>query len=195
LPNNIFYGCKLKQITYPKNLTTIGYGSFYRTIFTNTDIILPDTITKINEYAFSASNITSLSGTGVTEVTGPFLTNITNLITIDFPNLKIIHFGTAEKFSSSTVFYNIPNLKSINFQNLEYIELNKKGKYNYQQEPNILYSKCPNLEEIVLPKLNSNIRINTTNNTKLKKLILGNKINSIYALKNTSNDKSTITDI
>ena len=195
LPNNIFYGCKLKQITYPKNLTTIGYRSFYRTIFTNTDIILPDTITKINEYAFSASNITSLSGTGVTEVTGPFLTNITNLITIDFPNLKIIHFGTAEKFSSSTVFYNIPNLKSINFQNLEYIELNKKGKYNYQQEPNILYSKCPNLEEIVLPKLNSNIRINTTNNTKLKKLILGNKINSIYALKNTSNDKSTITDI
>lgn len=195
LPNNIFYGCKLKQITYPKNLTTIGYKSFYRTIFTNTDIILPDTITKINEFAFSASNITSLSGTGVTEVTGPFLTNITNLITIDFPNLKIIHFGTAEKFSSSTVFYNIPNLKSINFQNLEYIELNKKGKYNYQQEPNILYSKCPNLEEIVLPKLNSNIRINTTNNTKLKKLILGNKINSIYALKNTSNDKSTITDI
>ena len=196
LSNGIFCGCKLKQITYPKNLNTIGQEAFYKTTFIdNTDIVLPSTITKINKIAYTASNITSLSGTGVTEVTGPFLTNISNLITVDFPNLKIIHFGTAEKFSSSTVFYNIPNLKSINFQNLEYIELNKKGKYNYKQKPNILYIKCPNLEEILLPKLNSNICINTTNNTKLKKLILGNKINSIYALKNTSNDKSTITDI
>lgn len=195
LPNSIFYNCTLKQVTYPKSLTTIGTTAFCKTKFTNTDIVLPDTITKINVGAYSASNITSISGIGVIEITGRFLSNNQNLTTVNFPNLKVIHFGTAKKYSAAYVYYNLPNLKSINFPNLESIELNKKGEFDYLQDPNVLYGKCPNLEEIVLPKLNSNIRILTDNNPKLKKLILGNKINSIYGLVNLSTDKSAITDI
>lgn len=194
LPNNMFYMGKLNQITYPKNLTTIGYAAFCKTIFTTTtDIILPNTITKINELAFADSNITSLSGTGVTEISGMFLAYNSNLITVNFPNLKVIHFGTAKKNSANYVFSYLPKLKSINFPNLESIELNKKGQYDYRQEPNLLYDNCPNLEEVILPKLNSNIRVITNN--KLKKLILGNKINSVHTLINDPNNKSNITDV
>ena len=194
LPNNMFYMGKLNQITYPKNLTTIGYATFCKTIFTTTtDIILPNTITKINELAFADSNITSLSGTGVTEISGRFLAYNPNLITVNFPNLKVIHFGIAKKYSADYVFSYLPKLKSINFPNLESIELNKKGQYDYRQEPNLLYDNCPNLEEVILPKLNSNIRVITNN--KLKKLILGNKINSVHTLINDPNNKSNITDV
>ena len=194
LPNNMFYMGKLNQITYPKNLNTIGYAAFCKTIFTTTtDIILPNTITKINELAFADSNITSLSGTGVTEISGMFLAYNPNLITVNFPNLKVIHFGTAKKYSANYVFSYLPKLKSINFPNLESIELNKKGQYDYRQEPNLLYDNCPNLEEVILPKLNSNIRVITNN--KLKKLILGNKINSVHTLINDPNNKSNITDV
>lgn len=194
LPNNMFYMGKLNQITYPKNLTTIGYATFCKTIFTTTtDIILPNTITKINKLAFADSNITSLSGTGVTEISGMFLAYNSNLITVNFPNLKVIHFGTAKKYSADYVFNYLPKLKSINFPNLESIELNKKGQYDYRQEPNLLYYNCPNLEEVILPKLNSNIRVITNN--KLKKLILGNKINSVHTLINDPNNKSNITDV
>lgn len=194
LPNNMFYMGKLNQITYPKNLNTIGYAAFCKTIFTTTtDIILPNTITKINELAFADSNITSLLGTGVTEISGMFLAYNPNLITVNFPNLKVIHFNTAKKYSADYVFSFLPKLKSINFPNLESIELNKKGQYDYRQEPNLLYDNCPNLEEVILPKLNSNIRVITNN--KLKKLILGNKINSVHTLINDPNNKSNITDV
>ena len=194
LPNNMFYMGKLNQITYPKNLNTIGYAAFCKTIFTTTtDIILPNTITKINKLAFADSNITSLSGTGVTEISGMFLAYNPNLITVNFPNLKVIHFDTAKKYSADQVFSYLPKLKSINFPNLESIELNKKGQYDYRQEPNLLYNNCPNLEEVILPKLNSNIRVITNN--KLKKLILGNKINSVHTLINNPNNKSNITDV
>lgn len=73
IPNWCFLNTPLKRVTIPSGITTIGKGAFNYTLLT--DIVIPDSVTAIEEYALEfdydwsqTKNCTLTIGSGVTSI-------------------------------------------------------------------------------------------------------------------------------
>ena len=179
LPAQMFEKTKLKNLEFPPNLNKIDDWVFYATIFTdNTVFNIPNSVTELGYDIFKKSNIKNVVGNNVITIKGDVFQSCPNLETFSYPKLKrVIPINDSNKYLQSTLFYNCPKLKSINLPELEFIQLIYYQGYT-QVQP-IINFDFPELEEINCPKLNQiSIYINKVTK-KLKKLILGNKIDRI----------------
>ena len=179
LPAQMFEKTKLKNLEFPPNLNKIDDWVFYATIFTdNTVFNIPNSVTELGYDIFKKSNIKNVVGNNVITIKGDVFQSCPNLETFSYPKLKrVIPINDSNKYLWSTLFYDCPKLKSINLPELEFIQLIYYQGYT-QVQPTINFA-FPELEEINCPKLNQiSIYINKVTK-KLKKLILGNKIDRI----------------
>lgn len=60
IDSNTFLQSKIKSINFPDGLRAIGSTAFQRCTFTDTDIVLPESVELIGDGAFDQSNITSV---------------------------------------------------------------------------------------------------------------------------------------
>ena len=178
LPKSMFEGSKLKNIEFPSNLNKIEDFAFYATTFTdNTIFNIPDSVTELGLYIFKKSNIKNVIGNNIVVIKGCIFQSCPNLETFSYPKLKKVIPWSTNKNDWQTLFFDCPKLKSINLPELEFIESIYINNNNIVQI--LLYSVFPELEEINCPKLNQIYLWIAKNTKKLKKLILGNKIDRI----------------
>lgn len=181
LPDQMFMYCVIHSIEFPKNLKQIGDYTFYYAKFENLDFVIPDSVTTLGISAFMQSNLRSLTGNNVVYTYGNIANTMFNLEELNLPKLREvkIHY----KYPDGTNIFNYnAKLKIINLPEL------RKINTTYR-----LFTSCANLEEVICPKLQE-LSINI-NNTKLNKLILGNKINKVVyyvRLNNTINIPSIL---
>lgn len=167
LPKYMFVYCKISSIEFPKSIKCFGEYSFQNTQFDNLDFKIPDSVTLLKEDVFYASNLRSITGNNVVYIDTDIANDMPNLETVNFPKLKEVKYSPLYYYYAF-IFDNLPKLKNINLP-----ELYKIGSKV------VLFYRCPSLEEVICPKLQSlNINIDKTT-TKLSKLILGNKIDTV----------------
>lgn len=178
LPKSMFEGSKLKNIEFPSNLNKIDDFAFYATTFTdNTIFNIPDSVTELGLLIFKKSNIKNVIGNNIVVIKGCIFQSCPNLETFSYPKLKKIIPYNTNKAIWRVLFFDCPKLKSINLPELEFIESIYINNNNVVQP--LLYSVFPELEEINCPKLNQIYLLIAKNTKKLKKIILGNKIDKI----------------
>lgn len=168
LPARMFRKCKIKSIEFPEKLEHIGDFAFVSVIFDNLDFIIPNSVTSIGIGAFSRTNLRSLSGDNVIYTYGHIAELMSNLENLNLPKLKEVKLHKSFP-KGLNIFYTNPKLKIINLPEL--------------QKTNTIYTlfiQSPALEEINCPKLQE-LNIYIENDSKINKLILGNKINKIIS--------------
>lgn len=166
LPARMFRRCKIKSIEFPEKLQHIDDYAFVTTQFDNTDFVIPDSVYSLGINAFARSNLKSLSG-NIIYTYGNIAELMQNLEELNLPKLKEIklHKNYPEGL---TIFYSNSKLKIINLP-----ELQKTNSLR------TLFYNCPSLEEVNCPKLQElNIGVDK-NTTKLNKLVLGDKIDTV----------------
>lgn len=180
LPAQMFEDTKLKNLEFPPNLNKIDDWVFYATTFTNNNVFnIPDSVTELGYDVFKKSNIKNIVGNNVINIKGDIFQECPNLETFSYPKLKrVIPINDSNKYLWSTLVYNCPKLKSINLPELEFIQLIYHYSGHTYVQPLINYD-FPELEEINCPKLNQISIWISKANKKLKKIILGDKINRI----------------
>lgn len=176
LPDQMFMYCLIHSIEFPKNLKQIGDNVFYSAKFEVPDFIIPDSVTTLGMSTFMQSNLRSLTGSNIIYTYGNIAYSMFNLEELNLPKLKEVKRHT--KFPKGMIiFKNNSKLKSINLPELQRI--------------NTIYSfiwLCPNLEEIICPKLQDlSLPLHKNTSTKVNKIILSNNIDNIlYYLKDKS---------
>lgn len=175
LPARMFRKCKIKSIEFPEKLEHIGDFAFVSVIFDNLDFIIPNSVISIGLGAFSRTNLRSLSGDNVIYTYGHIAELMSNLENLNLPKLKEVklHESYPKGFN---IFYSNQKLKIINLPELQ------KVNTIYT-----LFDRSLALEEINCPKLQE-LNIYIDNNSKINKLILGNKINKIRNYSRESKD-------
>ena len=179
LPKSMFKGSKLKNIEFPSNLNKIDDFAFFATTFTdNTIFNIPDSVTELGLFIFKKSNIKNVIGNNIVVIKGCIFQSCPNLETFSYPKLKkVVPQAPINRDNWLVLFFDCPKLKSINLPELEFIGSIHLNNNNVVQV--LLYSVFPELEEINCPKLNQIYLWIDKNTKKLKKLILGNKIDRI----------------
>lgn len=169
LPDQMFMYCVIHSIEFPKNLKQIGDYAFYSAKFENLDFVIPDSVTIIGISAFMQSNLRSLTGNNVIYTYGNIAYTMFNLEALNFPKLQEVKIHT--KYPKGMIIIkNNSKLKSINLPELQRINT-----------PFSFIWLCPNLEEIICPKLQDlNIALHKNTSIKLNKLILSDNIDNIY---------------
>ena len=121
IKNNAFYGCSsITALNFAENsaCTSIGDYAFYGTSNMKSDLVLPNTITSLGEYAFASSDITGLVLPNKLQTMGKqcFYVNRSLSGTIIFPKTlkKIPHgaFWSAYSIENVVFEYDITNGKN-----------------------------------------------------------------------------------
>lgn len=167
LPARMFRRCKIKSIEFPKNLQYIDDFAFISVIFDNLDFIIPNSVTSLGLTVFGYTNLKSITGNNIIYTYGNIAELMQNLEELNLPKLKEIKLHKNYP-KGLTIFYSNSKLKVINLPELQKINSLRTLFYN-----------CPSLEEVNCPKLQElNISVDK-NMTKLNKLVLGDKIDTV----------------
>lgn len=99
----------IENPTIPSGTTIIRAGAFYR--YSNiTDVVIPDTVTEIGDYAFQYSSITSIVfPEGITKIPLACCGNCSNLANVSIPNTVTKIYGGAFQQCNSLVEIFIPS--------------------------------------------------------------------------------------
>lgn len=166
LPARMFRQCKIKSIEFPKNLQYIDDFAFTFAIFDNLDFIIPNSVTSLGLNVFGYTNLKSITGNNIIYTYGNIIQSCLELEEINLPKLQEVKLH--KQYPNGLIIFNkIPKLKILNLP--EFQRFKSKNK---------LFIACPALEEIICPKLQT-LGIKLQKDSKVNKIILGNKINKI----------------
>ncbi len=109
--NYIFTGCELSSVTLPEGMKTVPRIFYHAGFASGTTVIIPASVTKIDDYAFNSSNIYGIefAGDSVTSIGTCAFEDCSSLSNITLPS-KLKTLGTgAFKGCSSIQTVVIPN--------------------------------------------------------------------------------------
>ena len=86
LGRHAFYGSRISDIKIPDGVTTIEHCAFNNTSNLNSDLVLPDSVMEIGEYAFGHSSITGLRGGSYTVIPSHMLSHCLSLTDFQIPD-------------------------------------------------------------------------------------------------------------
>ena len=219
LPRNIFMGCTaLTSIDLPAGLTSIGNGAFRGCAFK--EIVLPETVAKIGEYAFAdcfALETMPLND-NITYIDVGLFSNCDALRTLAIPD-QIKSIGenafydcdgmttltTGKKLESigDNAFYDCDALTSIKMcHGVRFLHYNAfrscdqlkdvKLSRNLSSIYDGAFSECAELEEIIVPYMAEYVGNILQNCPKLKKVVIRSKVNDISSEAFSSSDNAVI---
>ena len=130
--SNSFWSASITSLTIPNTVEKIGESAFFYCVYMQGDLIIPDSVTEINSWAFEGcSKITSLTiGKGLTK-------------------LKAGTFAHCRGLTSVVVPDNITYMDSANFQGCSKLESVTLSK-NLTSIGQLCFFECP-LKTIALP--------------------------------------------
>lgn len=177
LPINMFCYCKIGSIEFPKDINRFADSVFYGVVFDNLDFTIPDSVTSLGAGVFDGANLRSITGNNVIYIEGNIAQDLETLETVSLPKLEEVKISKNYP-EGLDIFSYLPKLKSINLPELH--------KFNPITDT-ALFRECDVLEEVVCPKLQDlGIYVDNTTN-KIKKLILGDKIDNVTSYKKEEN--------
>lgn len=167
LPAIMFKNCKIKSIEFPKNLQHINDFAFIYTQFDNIDFTISNSVISLGLNVFGYTNLKSITGNNVIYTYGDVVYNCPELEEINLPKLQEVKLH--KQYPNGLILFSTnPKLKILNLPEFQKIE----GRNTK------LFLKCPALEEVICPKLQT-LAIKLQKDSKVNKIILGNKINKI----------------
>lgn len=141
IPYCLFYNADVSEISLPDNIIGIGEMAFMDCEISNRTLDIPDTLKKINKYAFEYSNITELTLPEGLEYVSEFAFYYTTIKNLNYSckncvfeynykteiegiykspfayceSLKTINIGESVDVIPDFFFNSIPNLETVNF--------------------------------------------------------------------------------
>ncbi len=162
----------LKNITFPSNITTIGYGAFSSSGLVS--LTIPDTVTTVEASAFAWCN--SLSevklGAGIEGISDNVFSGTTSLKTITFP-ANITYIGKNAFYESGLESVDIPST------------VTSVGEY--------AFANCHNLRKAELGSGLTYVAEGTFYNSELETVKIGENIKSLGLFSFSRNDFKEIT--
>lgn len=167
LPHRMFESCKISSIKFPKNLKCIKTYVFLKVQFDNTNFIIPNSVTSLGINVFGYTNLKSITGNNIIYTYGNVVYNCPKLEEINLPKLQEVKLH--KQYPNGLILFSTnPKLKILNLPEFQ----------KFEGRNTKLFLKCPALEEVICPKLQT-LAIKLQKDSKVNKIILGNKINKI----------------
>lgn len=167
LPARMFRRCKIKSIEFPEKLQHIDDFAFIYAQFDNIDFTIPNSVTSLGINVFGYTNLKSITGNNIIYTYGNVVYNCPKLEEINLPKLQEVKLH--KQYPNGLILFSTnPKLKILNLPEFQ----------KFEGRNTKLFLKCPALEEVICPKLQT-LAIKLQKDSKVNKIILGNKINKI----------------